>query len=138
MHSTQQRLPRLSVRTLPLHLLLNSQMKSFIGTTNTIPARPSGEMGGVEQHSFMQGKGRDAWEEISSVPNHRLIAWQRAATVPLLFFCCAVLQEPVKYVRFSLMLPFSPTTDCRPAELEAAYSPPTDEQLVIQCCHRID
>lgn len=28
----------------------NSQMKSFIGTTNTTPVRPSGETEGVEQH----------------------------------------------------------------------------------------
>ena len=56
MQSTQQRLPGLSIGTLPLDLLLNSQMKSFIGTVNTMLVRPSGEMGGVEQHRLHVGK----------------------------------------------------------------------------------
>lgn len=50
MWSTQQRLPGLSVEVLHLNLLLSNQMKSFIGTTNMMPVRSSGETGGVEHH----------------------------------------------------------------------------------------
>ena len=110
MQSTQLRLPGLSVETLPLRLVLNSQMKSFIGTTNMMPVRPSGEMGGVEQHRLHARKrvghlGRNLC--CAKSPVNCLAEDCNCPSSPV---CCAFLQDPLKNVRFNLMLPFSPIT----------------------------
>lgn len=83
-----------------------------------MPVRPSGETGGVEQHRLHARKrvghlGRDLCCAKSPV---NCLAEGCNCPSPV---CCASSKEPMKNVRFNLMLPLSPTTNCRLAELKA-------------------